>query len=260
MRRQVFKISIGQILLILILIIALVSVVSTVNGDKEENNIETKQTQNEVMENKDEANKSTSDIVEDTNFEDNTLAHGDFFSTFEDDENLLKEELSEDELLYITNVTESGDDLYILTGTLYKEYTYTASEIRYAEGRGYVTIYGKKYNMYESDVENEYDLYEEGQEELVYKIKPKTTSTYYLEAQIELADCWKLQDETYRVKASKNIKVENAYGDTYTVEEVFGNMENGYPEESTHPFTDRTFKFEFENGECIKVIDVLTSI
>ena len=254
MRRQVFKISIGQILLILILIIALVSVVTYFKGDKEENNIEVKQQE----ENLDEE-KNSSEIVEDITFEDNTLAHGDLSSTFPaDEEDLLKEELTEDEILYITNVSESEDGSYILTGTLYEKYMYTASEIRYAAGRGYVTLYGEKYNMYESDVEDEYDLYKKGEEELIYKIRLKTTSTYFLESQLENADCWKQKDETYRVKVAKDIEVENSYGGKYTAEEVFGNMENGFPENTTHPTTERTFRFEFSNGICLKVIDVLT--
>lgn len=261
LERRVFKISIGQILLILIIIITISVVVSKITGgneNKEDNNekIATEQ-------NIEEGNRESVAIDgEGTNFVDTTVANSNFSTTFtsSEDANMTTETTSEDEIIYVTNVKDNGDDTYTLSGIKYKKYTLTASEVRYELEDGEISINGEVYSIQETDEENVYDLYGDGEEYPLYRLIQGEDRNYFIVSETELSDCWKLTEETVKVKVSGDIEVENAYEEVFSVAEVFSGMGNSVPEDSTHPNSTRTFRFEFKNGKCKKVYDVLTSM
>ena len=238
--KQILKISIGQILLILIVIIAVVWGISAVKGNANPIEIE----------------NVTSNEENNSSFEDITATNENFSNTSEE-ENLLTENLDEDSLVYVTSVKDNGDDSYILSGIIYKKYTLTASEFKYAKEDGELTINGEVYSIQETGEENIYDLYLN--DIPLYRISQLDDRNYVLEAQTEMPNCWKLTEETCKVLVEKDVKVEGSYGDLYTAEDIFGNMENSVPEDSTHPDSTITYRFEFSNDICINVIDVLTS-
>ena len=240
MGKQILKISIGQILLILIVIIAVVWGISAVKGNANPVEIEN------VISNE-ENNFS---------FEDTTVANVNFSNTSKE-ENLLTENLDDDSLVYVTSVKDNGDDSYTLSGIIYKKYTLTASEVKYAKEDGEITINGEVYSIQETGEENVYDLYLN--DIPLYRISQSDDRNYVLEAQTEMPVCWKLTEETCKVLVEKDVKVEGRNGDLYTAEDIFENMENSVPEDSTHPYSERTYRFEFSNDICIEVIDVSTS-
>lgn len=248
--KQILKISIGQILLILIVIIAVVWGISVVKKNANPTEIE-----NVVTSETDSSTETKNEAFEDT-----TVANTNFNSVFSNDENVLTEALDEDKIVYVTSVKDNEDETYTLSGIIYKKYIITASEFRYALDDGEITINGDVYTIHDTDEENCYDLYLDGSDVVVYSIKQSSDRNYYLEAQTELSDCWKLTEDTCKVIVGKDVKVEESYGEEFTVEEIFGNMENSVPEDTTHPDSSRTFRFEFRNEECTKIEDVLTSV
>lgn len=258
LRRQVFKISIGQILLILIIIIALCAVVSAIKGDDTKEN----KVDNKVAEEVQEQDVNTTKEAEDTNeFVDTTVSNSNLnFSNITTEENLETETTSEDEIIYVTSVKDNGDNTYTLSGIKYKKYMLTASEARYELEDGEMSVNGEVYTVAETDEADVYDLYADGSDFPIYRLALAEDRNYYLTANTELSDCWELTDETVKLVVDSDVDVENFYEEIKPVEEVFGSMENSVPEDSTHPNAARTFRFEFDDGKCIYVIDVLTSV
>ena len=256
LRRQVFKISIGQILLILIIIIVLCAVVSAIKGDDtKEDKVENKVTE-EVQKQEGDAVKESEDKNE---FVDTTVSNSNF-SNVTTKENFVTETTSDDEIIYVTNVKDNGDNTYTLSGIKYKKYMLTASEARYELEDGEMSVNGEVYTVAETDEVDVYDLYADGSDFPIYRLALAEDRNYYLTANTELSDCWELTDETVKLVVDSDVDVENAYEEIKPAEEIFGNMENSVPEDSTHPNGARTFRFEFEDGKCTYVTDVLTSI
>ena len=256
LRRQVFKISIGQILLILIIIIALCAVVSAIKGD------DTKEAkvENKVAEEVQKQDVNTVQKLEDKNeFVDTTVSNSNF-SNITTKENFVTETTRDDEIIYVTNVKDNGNNSYILSGIKYKKYMITASEARYELEDGEMNIIGELYSVVETEETDVYDLYADGSDFPIYRLALAEDRNYYLTANTELSDCWELTEETVKIVIDRDVDVENAYEEIKPAEEVFGSMENSVPEDSTHPNGARTFRFEFEDGKCIYVTDVLTSI
>ena len=150
--RKVFKISIGQILLLIIIIVLAVVIVKTIKG-------------------KISNNKTSSESV--------VLAD----ATKETQEPVNKE-LGEGKILFVTSVGKSSENEFIIKGTVYKDYTITVSEFRRDLSQGVINIYGNYYAIQNTDVEDEYDLIAEGTDYALYKVKPLSSTTYYLEVQL----------------------------------------------------------------------------
>ena len=252
LRRQVFKISIGQILLILIIIIALCAVVSAIKGDgTKEDKVENKVAE-EVQKQEGDAVKESEDKNE---FVDTTVSNSNF-SNVTTKENFVTETTSDDEIIYVTNVKDNGDNTYTLSGIKYKKYMLTASEARYELEDGEMSINGEVYTVSETEESDVYDLYADGSDFPIYRLALAEDRNYYLTANTELSDCWELTDETVKLVVDSDVDVENAYEEIKPAEEVFGNMENSVPEDSTHPNRARTFRFEFEDGKCTLSYDL----
>lgn len=256
LRRQVFKISIGQILLILIIIIALCAVVSAIKGDDTKED----EVDNKVVEEIQEQEESTLQETEDTDeFVDTTVSNSNF-SNITTEEKFVTETTSEDEIIYVTSVKDNGDNTYTLSGIKYKKYMLTASEARYELEDGEMNINGDLYTVVETEEEGVYDVFADGSEFPIYKLALAEDRNYYLTANTEISDCWELTEETVKLVIDSDVDVENAYEEIKPAEEVFGNMGNLVPDDATHPNGSRTFRFEFEDGKCVYVIDVLTSV
>lgn len=258
LRRQVFKISIGQILLILIIIIAISAVVSWIKGDdKEEVKVDNNATEESQVQ------ETESDVTTETEgeneFVDTTVSNSNFSNTFTE-EDLVTETTSKDEIIYVTSVKDNGDNTYTLSGIKYKRYMLTASEVKYELEDGEMNINGDLYTVVETEEEGVYDVYADGSDFPIYRLALAEDRNYYLTANTELSDCWELTDETVKIQIDSDVDVENFYEEIKPVEEVFGNMGNLVPDDSTHPNGERTFRFEFEEGKCVYVIDVLTSV
>lgn len=83
----------------------------------------------------------------------------------------------------------------------------------------------------------------------------------YNEAQI--SDRWILTDEYRTITVSKNLpcNMEYDYEDKYhTVEDVFSNYESAIPLDTSNPNYKYSFTFEFENGKCVSIKNVLTGL
>lgn len=174
----------------------------------------------------------------------------------------INSELNGIDVLYVTNVVKD-DDIYNLQGVLYTQYTLSNSELQDVISKGSMKINDKNYIIKNSSNSKEYDLYDSVQNEIDYKIKQLDENTYYLEAQAQISDVWKLTNEYREIKVSKDTKCSMLfdYDEKYNkVEDVFNNYSEEKASETTNPDSKRTFKFKFTNGKCTEVINVATSL
>lgn len=174
----------------------------------------------------------------------------------------INSELNGIDVLYVTNVVKD-DDIYNLQGVLYTQYTLSNSELQDVIRKGSMKINDKNYIIKNSSNTKEYDLYDSVQNEIDYKIKQLDENTYYLEAQAQISDVWKLTNEYREIKVSKDTKCSMLfdYDEKYNkVEDVFNNYSEEKASETTNPDSKRTFKFKFTNGKCTEVINVATSL
>ena len=225
--KEVFKISIGQILLLIIVIVLVIVIVNFVKGKV--GNSKTN-SENIVLA------ESAKETVEPEN-----------------------KELGEGKILYVTDVDITSDKQFLLSGVVYKDYTITVSEFRRALSQGVINIYGDLYALQNSDEEDVYDVIAEGTDYALYKIKPLSSTMYYLEVQTELTDAWRLTPEEYSIKLPGELQCIDVNGNETTVKDVFTGMEHQEAEETTNPDSNRTFRFIFRNGKCTSVEDVQTS-
>lgn len=166
------------------------------------------------------------------------------------------------DVLYVTNVV-NNNNTYTLRGVLYTQYTLSNAELQQIINKGSMKINNENYIIKNSETSNEYDLYESNAENPLYKIKQTNSNNYYLEAQAQISDVWKLTNKYKEITVSNDTKCSMVfdYEEKYnTVEDVFKNFEETKPIETTNPDADKTFTFEFENGKCVKVVSVLTSV
>lgn len=174
----------------------------------------------------------------------------------------ITEDLEEIDVLYVTDVI-NNNDTYTLRGVLYTRYTLSNEELQKILNKGTMKINDKNYTIKNSKDSNEYDLYELNSESPLYKIKQINSNSYYLEAQSQISDVWKLTDEYREITVSSNTKCSMFFDDEKkynTVKDVFENFDKTQPAETTNPDADKTFTFKFENGKCVEVNSVLTSI
>lgn len=174
----------------------------------------------------------------------------------------ITDELEGIDVLYVTNAINNNDDTYTLKGVLYTQYTLSEAELQQIIDKGYMEINGERYVIKNND-SNEYDLYQSNVDYPLYKIKPINSNSYYLEAQAQISDVWKLTDEYKEITVSGNTKCSmfSDYEEEYnTVEDVFNDFDETEPIETTNPNSEKTFTFKFENGECVEIIGAFTAV
>lgn len=198
------------------------------------------------------------------NLEDETTnENNNFVDNVENGDNKYIEitnELEGIDVLYVTNVIKNNDDTYTLQGVIYTQYTLTDSELQEAINKGSIKINNKDYKIRNNS--KEYDLYDSEQNEIYYKIKKSDKDRYYLEAQAQISDVWKLTNIYKEINISKNTKCSMLfdYDEKYnTVKDVFEGYQKEEAIDTTNPNSKRTFKFKFENGKCTEVINTFTS-
>lgn len=200
------------------------------------------------------------EVLNEQEFIDNTVASNNFdqvFSTVE--ENIEKTSTPDDELIFVTSVLDNGDDTYTLSGIKYKKYILSQSELQYAIDDGEMIINDDIYKIIEVE-ENSFELYQEGREDIcIYTIRLNKNDEYVLEANTELSECWRLSEDVCKVIVGKDVKVEDFNGDKVKASDVFADMGNAIPIETTHPDADRTFRFIIKNGKCTKIENILSS-
>lgn len=175
----------------------------------------------------------------------------------------ITKELEGMDVLFVTEAIENSNNTYTLKGVIYTQYTISSVELNNILEKGSMTIEGEEYTIKNSDNTGEYDLFVENSDYALYKLKMLNNNEYYLEAQAQIADVWKLTNEYKEITVSNDTKCSliSDYEEEYnTVEKVFNNFEKMEPIETTNPNTNKSFIFQFENGECVEVINVLTAV
>lgn len=124
----------------------------------------------------------------------------------------ITEDLEEIDVLYVTDVI-NNNDTYTLRGVLYTRYTLSNEELQKILNKGTMKINDKNYTIKNSKDSNEYDLYELNSESPLYKIKQINSNSYYLEAQSQISDVWKLTDEYREITVSSNTKCSMVFDD-----------------------------------------------
>lgn len=162
------------------------------------------------------------------------------------------------DVLYVTNVSKSKNN-YTLEGVIYSQYTISNTDYEKIINDEQMDVNGITYSVKKDDESGEYGLYEEDQDTPSYLLKKKNTRTYYLEAQAQIRNVWKLTDNFRKITLDGNLEVENDYTEeTSTVKDTFKDFEAKEAEETTNP--SPTYTFSFEDGKCIKVVEVTSSI
>lgn len=121
----------------------------------------------------------------------------------------------------------------------------------------------KEYSIIKNEQDGVYELYAKGEEDARFKIKPKDSESYYLETQAQISNNWKLTSEYKEITLAKDVKCSMLFDteEKYNiVEDVFNNLIEVEPKETRNPERGRTFIFKFENGKCVEVVNVLTSM
>lgn len=166
------------------------------------------------------------------------------------------------DVLYVTNAIKNNNS-YTLKGVIYTQYTLSDNELKQIIDKGHMKINNTNYEIKKIENSNEYALYDANDEYPVFKIKESSSRCYYLEAQAQISDVWKLTNEykEITIPCDEKCRVLFDYEEKYNnVEDVFKNFKETKPIETTNPDSEKTFTFKFENGKCVEVINVLTSI
>ena len=175
---------------------------------------------------------------------------------------VITEELDGIDVLYVTKAIRH-EDSYTLEGVIYTQYVLDKSDIQQFVDQGYMTINGEKYTIRDKADLGIYELYKDKSDYPLYVIKPTDTDSYYLEAQAQIQNVWKLTGDYRKItipddtKCSMNYDYEEKYN---TVDDVFKNYKETEPQDITNPDGDKTFTFKFEDGKCVEVISALTSV
>lgn len=165
--------------------------------------------------------------------------------------------------LYVTDVVKENN-LYTLKGVVYTQYTISKTELDNALKKGF-KLNGDNFLVDEIGTDtDEYGLYKDAAGDFeVYRIKKINDDKYYLEAQAQISNVWKLTDRYMEITLDGDIPCLYNYnyeGEETTVQEVFDNYGKHEARETTNPADGYTFTFEFKNGKCVKIIDYMTSV
>lgn len=162
------------------------------------------------------------------------------------------------DVLYVTNVSKSKNN-YTLEGVIYSQYTISNTDYEKVINDEEMEVNNTTYSVKKDDESGEYGLYEEDEDTPSYLIKEKNSRTYYLEAQAQIKNVWKLTDNFRKITLDGDVEVENDYSEeTSTVKDTFKDFEAKEAEETTNP--NPTYTFSFEDGKCVKVVEVTSTI
>ena len=255
MEQKKIKISlIGCLFIICILAIALCAYLNF--GMKKEDNKpnEKNNSVNETVTNEDKTTDDESEIL---------------VSPAEDLFTIYNEDNPEISGVYITEISNVDGNI-ALKGITYTKYTFNEEEIKQIVEDGHIKLDGANYEIKNGELEDAvYELYEEGKDYPLYKISKENDNNYALYRYAQIMDVWKLTGRYVLVM----IEPETEVFDDFTgnslgkASEYFLKMKNENInitdknlEETTILDSNRTFSFEFENGKCVKVNNMLTGV
>ena len=171
--------------------------------------------------------------------------------------NEITAELEDRDVFYVTDAIKNDNNTYTLKGVIYSNYTISKNEITEASKKGKIELFGKEYIITENEY-GEYELYIPS-EVLGYTLREKDSNNYYLETTAQISEVYKLTDKYKQITVLSDLKCSHSYYDEQTtVNEFFENWESQEPIDSTNP--SPVFKFFFENGKCVEIVQWLTSI
>ena len=173
----------------------------------------------------------------------------------------ITSKLGDDDMFYPLEINKNNDGAYTLKGVIYTRFTLTKSELDNAVNSGY-----KYYNLYDLNsqlvnytVKKDYENYDyafigkiNDEDRVCFYAVKKDDNTYYIENPTENNREWKLSNDYKKIIVSENIEVENDGGNT-TVGKYFNNFTPITVEETKRP--NRLYTFEFNNGNCSKIIE-----
>lgn len=169
----------------------------------------------------------------------------------------ISEKLEGIDVLYVTDAINNDDNTYTLKGVVYTQYTLSYEEIQASLKTGKMKLENQEYTI-KYDVANNvyelYKLYELEDDNNLYTIKHESDDTYYITCNATIEGVWKLTDEYREITVGKDIEVMGFNESLGTVEEVFKNWEKTVPLETSNPDSAKVFNFNFENGECVEVV------
>lgn len=255
MEQKNIKISlIGCLFIICVLAITLCAYF-TFEMPKEDNKSNEKNTAvNETVKNEEQVTEDESEIL---------------VSPAEDLFTIYNEENPEISGVYITE-TSNVDGNIVLKGITYTKYTFNEEELKQIVEKGRIELDGANYEIKNGELEDAiYELYEEGKDYPLYKITKEDNNYYSLYRYAQIMDVWKLTGKYVLV----TLEPETEIFDDFTgnslgkASEYFSEMKNENInitdknlEETTILDSNRTFSFEFENGKCVKVNNMLTGV
>lgn len=175
---------------------------------------------------------------------------------------LITEELSGMDVLYVTDVIKK-DNYYTLKGVIYTAYTLTDQEVNDMVKNGTYTVNNKTFTVKYNKKDNSYGLYEEKDNYQMYKIV-KVGSYYYMESQAQVDNVWKKTNIHKEIVVSSNTPVTIGYDTSsrYKIaDDVFKNFKSPttIPDTTNPPFY-YSFKFNFKDGKCVGLYNVITGI
>ena len=174
--------------------------------------------------------------------------------------NKLTNNLNEDSVMYVTNVKENTDATYTLQGVAYMKIIMSSEMLEDIANRGVYEYHNEKYTVkkdyLEPDSSIKYDYVFlrnwQGEERLALYANKKEEDLYYIQNTTENSDEWQKTSVYHYLTVDANVVVENGE-ENVTVKDVFKNF-NKIDEEEIYPPTP-SYTFEFENGECTKIIE-----
>lgn len=175
---------------------------------------------------------------------------------------LITEELSGMDVLYVTDAIKK-DNYYTLKGVIYTAYTLTNQEVSDMVKNGTYTVNNKTYTVKYNKEDNSYGLYEKKDNYQMYKIV-RVGSYYYMELQAQVDNAWKKTNVHKEIVVSSNTPVTIGFDTSSrykTADDVFKNFKSPttIPDTTIPPFY-YSFKFNFKDGKCVGLYNVITGI
>lgn len=186
----------------------------------------------------------------------------------------IMNELSEDEIFFVTDADKNNDGTYTLKGVLYRVFTLTKSELENAVNNGgykYYNPYGTEPSYVNYTVKKNYQedmsdtIYEyafigkfKNEDRLEYCAVKKDNDTYYIENLTENNTEWKLTNDYRKITVSGDVEVLSGYDweETSKVKNYFDNYKDKTVIDTGHP--SGCFVLEFTNGKCSKIMERAT--
>lgn len=169
----------------------------------------------------------------------------------------ITKELDGIDVFFVTDV-EKDNNKYTLKGVIYTKYTISNSEYENIIKNGNMKINDEIYNVKQSGYDKElYGLYTKQHNMEHYTIKKNIDNTYYLEANTEMSNVYKLTSDYRKITLDGKTKyVYDESGEESTVKTIFNNYKIKKAEDDTNPMP--AYRFEFKNGKCVKILEIVT--